>query len=246
MKLRALLQTSLHWSRRQADTFICEQGVSVDGIKIFIPGLDVDPARQVIRVNQKKIKPAGEHVYIIFHKPINLICSHRRQGSTRTIFHLLPDNFRVLRFAGRLDKNSRGLVILSTDGHFLQYLSRPEYGFRRLYLVTVKGNLDINRLKQYSRNGWQDDSDRFQPFSYRIISQTHHLTQLEIVLTEGKKREIRRLVQKLGARVSDLLKTEHGPVKLGQLPETSWEHIPKNIITSIFKIDSRKGLNKKG
>lgn len=240
MNLRTLLQTSLHWSRRQADTFICERGVSVDGERVFTPWLDIDPARQIIQVGQKRVRPAGEHIYIIFHKPVDLICSHRRQGSTRTIFHLLPDNFRILRFVGRLDKNSHGLVILSTDGHFLQYLSRPEYGFCRRYLLTVKGSPDINQLKQYARNGWRDDSDQFRPFSYRIISRSSQSIELEIVLQEGKKREIRRLVQKLGARVADLLKTEHGPIKLGHLKEGAWASIPEEMIKTIYKTSSQK------
>lgn len=235
MNLRAFLQSSLQWPRRKADAFIKEHGVQIDGKTIYAPWTDIDPTTQKIYVQGRHIKSKAKHVYIIFNKPLNTICSHKSQGPVKTIFKLLPQEFSHLRLAGRLDKNSHGLVILSNDGYFLQYLSRPEYEFKRIYEVTVKGFLDRNRLHQYSKSGWRLETETYRPFSYKILKSEPKLYRIQIILSEGKKREIRYLFQKLNTKVSDLIKLVHGPIELGSLKAEKWRHLEPNIIKKVLE-----------
>lgn len=235
MKLRAFLQNSLGWSRRKSDEYICSCGVNIDGAMCHSPWVEIDSESQLIKINDKKIELNRNYAYIIFNKPEGVVCSHNPQGGDRSIFDLLPEKFRKLKFAGRLDKNSRGLVILSNDGYFLQCLSRPEYGFERKYEVSIKGILNLKDLEIYSRNGWFFEGQKYRPFLYKIIAARRDFYKIEIFLKEGKKREIRNLFKKLKCNVDDLLKIEHGPIKLNNLKNSDWIYIPAHIINKIRK-----------
>jgi 23S rRNA pseudouridine2605 synthase len=201
-------------SRRRCDELIAAGRVTVDGVRVAAPGQRVEPG-QTVRVDGRPV--AGqEKVYWLLNKPKGYLCTnYDPAGRPRAIDLLLHVPQRIYT-VGRLDEDSEGLLLLTNDGELAERLTHPRYGIDKTYHVQVAGNPAPDLVPKLMRGVWLSDGLAKARRARRLREQGKS-TWLEIVLAEGKKREIRRILARLGHKVLSLKRIALGPVKLDRL-----------------------------
>lgn len=224
-------------SRREADTWIEDGKVKVNGI-VAIPGTKVDPEQDQIVVRGKGL-PKGvvtEELHLLLNKPKGLICSHRDPHHLQTIYDLLPKRLQKKRLlcAGRLDKNSEGLVILTSSGELANRIMHPTNGVTKRYRVTLNRPLEESIVPQLLR-GKQVDGEWLK--AERIVPARRKkwpTDAIEVHLLHGKKREIRRLFEAFGFFVKRLQRFQMGNLVLRRLPPGTYRPLTSAEIDSLF------------
>jgi 23S rRNA pseudouridine2605 synthase len=221
-RLQKVLASAGYGSRRQCEALIVEGRVEVDGQPARQLGTRVDPARQRIRVDGDEIK-SPRRKYFMLHKPVGVISTARDPWARTRVIDLVEDPDRLFTI-GRLDKSSSGLILVTNDGDLAQRLTHPSYGVQKVYRVVVAGKPTVQSLQQLRRGiHLAEGRARVQ----RVTLKRAHAKQsvLEIVLTEGRNREIRRLLARVGHKVQQLKRVAIGPVKLGELPVGAYREL---------------------
>jgi 23S rRNA pseudouridine2605 synthase len=202
-------------SRREVEKMIVEGRIQLNGTKLTSPVHFVDE-KDSIKVDGKLVLLKKNKQIYKFYKPQGYICSKQKQDDRGIVYEILPKKFKNFIFAGRLDINSEGLLIITNSGEIARNLELPKNEFIRKYKVRVYGILNENRLKNLSQ-GTTIDEINYKPFKYKIFNQDKKNFWLEIELKEGKNREIRELMRNINLRVNKLIRLEFGPFKLGTL-----------------------------
>jgi 23S rRNA pseudouridine2605 synthase len=210
---RAIARAGL-CSRRDAERLILDGRVAVNGRRIDSPALDVTPADRVT-VDGRPL-PAREPVRLfLYHKPRGLITTNHDPEGRETVFDRLPADLPRVVSVGRLDYNSEGLLLLTNDGELARRLESPATAWRRRYRVRVYGTPDADAVGRLAQ-GMTVEGVRYGPIEVEI---EHEGTNawLSVVLTEGKNREIRRVLESLGHPVSRLIRVAYGPFQIGRM-----------------------------
>jgi 23S rRNA pseudouridine2605 synthase len=200
-------------SRRSVEDLIRNGQVTVDGATVIDLSRRVGEADKVA-VNGKPARPPREHTYVLFNKPPGYLCSRSDPFGRPTIYDLLPEKFRRLHYVGRLDNQSRGLLLLTTDGDWTQGLTHPSHEVPRTYRVKTETPMskgDAEELREGVRIGPDETA--------KAVTVKPSKDGWEITLKEGKKREIRRMLEVLEHKVIDLQRIRFGGLDLGDLPE---------------------------
>ncbi len=219
-------------SRREADVFI-EQGlVIVDGQVINQLGTKVSPTADV-QLSRQGSQQQNRLVTIVLHKPIGYVSAQAEDGYQPAIvlltranqfgesrLRLRPEHLKGLAVAGRLDIDSQGLLLFTQDGRIAKKIIGDNGKVEKEYIVRVEGLLPNNRL-QLLRHGLELDGKPLKPARVEWINED----QLRFVLTEGKKRQIRRMCEAVGLRITGLKRVRIGKIKLGHLPEGKWRFL---------------------
>ena len=205
-------------SRRDAERWIESGRVQVNGETLTTPAHTVTEQDQILVDGNPLSKPQQTRLWA-FHKPRGVITTHYDPEGRPTLFEILPPNLPDhIISVGRLDLMSEGLILLTNDGEFARKLEHPSSNVQRTYRVRVYGDLgeqDYGRL----RNGISFDGIDYGPVSVEIKTHKRPEHWVEMTLHEGKNREIRRIVDHLGGRVTRLVRTSYGPFHLGKLEE---------------------------
>lgn len=212
MRINKFIAFHTGYSRRSADELIKQGKVLVNG-KIPEPGVDIT-ADDVVSVGGDTVDSAkSTKITLMLHKPPGYVCSRDGQGS-RTIYDLLPKEYARLKYIGRLDKDSTGLLLLTTDGELINNLTHPSRHKVKVYEVRLDKNLEPLHHQMISDNGinLEDGVSRFQ---IEKINPSGNL--LKITMTEGRNRQIRRTFSALGYDVIGLHRTNFGEYSLGSL-----------------------------
>jgi 23S rRNA pseudouridine2605 synthase len=189
--------------------------VEVDGQSVTKLGTTVDPNVNKIRVDGVPLRKQ-KLVYYAVNKPVGYVTTNADPQGRARVIELVPKSERVFP-VGRLDRNSEGLILLTNDGELAQQLSHPKFGVQKVYRVTVAGKVDGETMKQM-RQGIYIAEGHVHVEGARILKSRSRSTELEIVLREGKNREIRRILARLGHKVQHLRRIAVGPLRLGDLP----------------------------
>ena len=204
-------------SRREAERWIAEGRIAIDGKKVTEPGTRVaDDA--IVTVDGKAIAAPAAASLWRYNKPRGLVVTHKDEKGRPTVFERLPKSLPRVVSVGRLDLTSEGLLLLTNDGALARTLELPSTGWVRRYRVRVYGDVDEKALAALER-GVTVAGVRYGPIRARRESAKASNTWLMVSLAEGKNREIRKVMEHLGLKVSRLIRVAYGPFQLGSLPE---------------------------
>ena len=205
--------------------------VTVNG-KPSQPGQIVNPAVDRILVDGRPLMLRRPSVYVVMNKPAGILTTVRDDRRRKTVLDALPGSRAGIFPVGRLDFRSRGLVLLTDDGELGLRLTHPRYHVEKEYEVVVAGRPTEAALTRM-RRGMGVESERFAPAQVRLVATTRTSSRFRMVLTEGRKREIRRMFAALGHPVIDLVRVRMGPLRLGRLASGSVRPLNQGEIANL-------------
>jgi 23S rRNA pseudouridine2605 synthase len=204
-------------SRRKAEAMIAEGRVTVNGQVMRMPGARVDPERDHVKVDGRHLKAKEPYAYLILNKPKGYVSSLSDPEGRPTISDLLPGvRLRVFP-VGRLDFDSEGMLLLTNHGELAQALLHPRYHVSKVYLVKVKSVLTDEEIRRLER-GVQLEDGLTSPAVVQKIRKATENSWLEITIHEGRKHQIKRMLETVGHPVIKLKRVQFGPIILGDLP----------------------------
>jgi 23S rRNA pseudouridine2605 synthase len=209
-------------SRKEAAQVIADGRVRVDGQVVAWPLRRVDPKRQRITVDGRRVSDETERVVLMLHKPKGLITSRTDPGGRPTVYALLGDVGRWVFPVGRLDRDTSGLLVMTNDHRLGQRLTDPEHHVPKTYHVRVAGVPAAEELAVLREGAPLGKGETGRPARVRNLGSRRDGTWLEIVLTEGKNRQVRRMCAAIGHDVLDLVRVRVGALALGDLPPGQW------------------------
>jgi len=213
-------------SRRDAEKLIIEGQVKVDGITILSPAINVDISNQ-IEVSGTLINNIQKPRLWIYYKPVGLITTHKDPLSRKTVFEDLTGLPRVISI-GRLDLNSEGLLLLTNNGDLARQFELPSSRLKRVYHVRAYGNPDILLKSDYKN--LEIDGIFYNPESIKLLKQNKTNAWFEVVLFEGKNREIRRIFEYFGLKVNKLIRVQYGSFTISNLKPGDYKEISNKIL----------------
>jgi 23S rRNA pseudouridine2605 synthase len=225
-------------SRRDAEKLIAEGRVAVDGVVITSPALNVTASNVVAVDGNPLLEPEATRLWR-YHKPSGLVTTHKDPQGRPTVFASLPRAMARVVSVGRLDFNSEGLLLLTNDGEMARRLEMPAGGWTRKYRVRLFGKVtqaDLDRLA----TGITIDGVKYGPIIADIERSKGIYSWASVSLKEGKNREIKRVMERLGLKVARLIRVSYGPFQLGQLAEGQMEEIPARLWREQLGIGRKK------
>lgn len=236
-RLQKLMAQAGLGSRRENEKLIADGRVRVNG-RIARLGDKADPEKDRVEVNGRLLKLRGrgtKQIYIALHKPKGIISSleDELQRGRRTVRDLIPITGHLYP-VGRLDKQSVGLMLMTNDGDLAHKLTHPRFGHEKTYRVTVSGKINKESLNKWRRGLWLNNR-KTAPVKIKVINQGTDFTLLEVVMREGRKRQIRRVANQLGYPVTHLLREKIGPLSLGNLKPGEWRYLTPEEVTTLKK-----------
>ncbi len=234
-RLQKILARAGVGSRRACEDLIRQGRVTVNGERAGL-GARADPSRDTIRVDGEPISPGQAEptpIYIALHKPAGVVsaASAQRQEKRPTVRDLVPVEGRLYP-VGRLDADSEGLILLTNDGALTQRLTHPRYGHRKTYHVLVEGQPSPELVARWQQGVALEDGPT-APVQVRVLRQEGAQTWLEVVMGQGRKRQIRRTAAALGLRVLRLVRVGLGGLALGDLPPGGWRHLSQAEVRAL-------------
>ena len=216
-------------SRREAERWIGEGRVAVDGVVITSPALNVT-LKQSIAVDGRPLPGADQRRLWRYHKPPGVLTTHRDPQGRPTVFEQLPESLGRVIAIGRLDMSSEGLLLLTNDGELARWISLPSTGWLRRYRVRAFGHVedaDLARLK----SGITLNGIAYGPIDARIETAKGANVWLSVALREGKNREVRVVLEHLGLKVNRLIRVSYGPFQLGGLARSEVAPVPRKVLS---------------
>ena len=221
-------------SRREAEKLIINGDVTVNGEKVIHPLFFVTN-KDLINVKGKLLKKQSKIRLFIYNKSIKLITSHKDPEGRPTVFDKIPKKLGRLISIGRLDYNTEGLLLLTNNGDLKRYLELPSNNIKRSYKVKIIG--DIGNLKiEEIRKGISISKVHYAPIKLKIISKTKNTTWIELQLTEGKNREIRKIIQYYNLKISRLIRISYGQFYLNDLKKNEVIEVNKSKMNNLISI----------
>ena len=220
-------------SRRAADALIASGAVLVNGRRPPPDGMLIEPGTDRVEVSGRQVSPPERHSYLALNKPAGYVTTAADPGSRPTVQELVVATTRVFP-VGRLDIDSRGLLLLTDDGELANRLAHPRYHVAKEYLATVDGTPGENDLRAL-RAGVELDDGRTAPAEVEVLGNARGRTQLRVVLHEGRNRQVRRMLEAVGHPVRDLQRTAYGPLRLGRLKEGDWRRLRQPEVEALRK-----------
>ena len=216
-------------SRRACEELIFGGKVTVNGEIVLKPETHVDPAKDAIAVDGERVHEEQEKVYFVLNKPHGYICSNHQLGKKKLVIDLFSHMPYRLFTVGRLDRDTTGLLLITNDGHFAQEVIHPSRNVTKEYLIKTVQEISPEHLEAMMRGGFVEGI-WVKPVS---VSKVRRGT-LKIVVKEGKKREVRVLVQKSGLTIVSLHRIRIGNLLLGSLPEGEWRPLSEKERTTLL------------
>ena len=244
VRLQKFLASAGLGSRRHCEEYIRDGRVTIDGEPATDLGVKVDPRRQVVKVDDERVKPQKKRYYLL-NKPPGYVCTNSDpQGRPRAI-DLVPQEEARLFTVGRLDESSRGLILVTNDGELAHRMAHPRFSIPRHYQVQVAGKPTPEVFKQL-REGIHFSDGRFSVSGVRTIRSQGKSTILEIELNQGRNRELRRMLARVGHKVMSLERVTFGPLKLGRLALGKYRPLRDDELAELRELAGKSKKTAKG
>jgi pseudouridine synthase len=208
-------------SRTAAREAIQNGRLKLNGRVVRDPNVWVQPDHDTLHLDGRRLRPARK-IYLLFYKPKGVITSHGDPGGRRTVYDYLGATGQWISPVGRLDRDTSGLLLLTNDGAFADFVTNPESRISKTYLVKTNALLSDQVIARLNASVQMKRGDWAHPLSVRRVEDRGKYTWLEVVLTEGKNREVRRMVEAMGFKVLKLVRTRIGSLTLDGLEVGKW------------------------
>jgi len=224
-------------SRRDCEDFITAGRVEVDGRVVNELGSTVDPGRQTVSLDGERLKVERKK-YFLLNKPSGYLCTSEDPQGRRVVFDLFPQEGPRLFTVGRLDENTTGLLVVTNDGDLAQRLAHPRYRIFRVYRAQIAGQPKREIFDQL-KEGLFFTEGKFRVYNVRPIKKQKDSTWVEITMTEGQNREIRRLFARVGHKVMKLERIGYGPLRLGRLAAGEFRDLTRDELAALHSVLER-------
>lgn len=241
IRLQKYLSMCAVASRRKAEELIAQGKVKVNG-KVAQIGDKISPKHDTVTVSGRKIVGSRKHYYIMLHKPRGYITTMDDEMGRKCVAELVRDVGARVYPVGRLDKDSEGLLLMTNDGEFANHMTHPSKHIPKTYRVTVRPDVTEDMLTAFA-TGMEIDGRVTAPADAHIIEKQDNRVVLEIVLYEGRNRQIRKMCESLGLEVARLKRTSMGSLKLGMLPSGKWRELKEDEVHKLM-VSSGMKVNK--
>lgn len=238
-RLQKILASCGVASRRKAEELIEAGRVTVNGRTAKL-GDSAVPGKDVIAVDGRQVSSSEEKRYLALHKPRGFVTTMSDERDRRCVAMLVEDVGERVYPVGRLDKDSEGLLLMTNDGEFANLVSHPKKHIAKTYRVTVRPTVSEEQLARIA-TGIEIDGRMTAPAKVRVLEQQPGRVVLEIVLYEGRNREIRKMCETLGLEVARLKRIAVGPVRLGMLPQGKYRELTKEEIRGLLAEAKKAG-----
>lgn len=235
VRINKFLASTGTWSRRGSERLIEEGRVRIDGEVVREFAVQVDPERDVVEVDGKRVEPSPRY-WIAFHKPPGVICTRSDPGGRPTVYDHLRREHEELFHVGRLDMMSEGLLLLTNDGDAVQALLHPSNEVPRRYEVTTHGPVPTDMAARLEQ-GLRLDDGLARAERVRVRpgpGADQHVVKM--TLREGRNREVRRMMKALDVQLDALRRVSFGPIELGRLEQGRWRRLSKREVRSLRAI----------
>ena len=216
MRINKFLASAGLASRRKCEEYVLQGRVSVNGKVVSNLAFDVSEKDKVF-VDDNRIVLPSKYTYLMMHKPKGFLTTLSDDRERKTVMDLLPADLKMLKPIGRLDYNSEGLLLFTNDGDVAQNVMRPAKEVVKTYSVKVEGEVASGDVVEMEKGVETINGEKFRPCKIKVLEIKDRKTKLEVQITEGKNREIRKIFDKFGYNVIFLKRVAIGTIKLGGL-----------------------------
>jgi 23S rRNA pseudouridine2605 synthase len=232
VRLQTFLARSGVASRRAAEEMITHGRIAVNGETVTAMGLQVVPGVDRVEVDGEEVKVAPT-TWLALHKPKGYVTTRTDPFGRQTVYDLLPEKYHGLFHVGRLDRDSEGLLLLTNDGELANRFLHPSYGITKEYDVIVTGKPSDAVLRQLVEGVELEDGVAKAESAKLVGPAGNGQSRLKMVLREGKKREVRRMLEAVGHEVTRLVRRRFGPIELAELPKGKWRIVAPEELSHV-------------
>lgn len=226
-------------SRRKCEEMI-EQGlVKVNGVTAHI-GDKVNPKKDKVSVKGRKLAVQDNMKYIVLHKPRGYITTMQDEQGRKCVAELVQDVGVRVYPVGRLDRESEGMLLMTNDGAFSNAMTHPTRHVPKTYRVTIRPTISDEQIAAF-QDGIEIDGRMTAPANIRVIDKSEGRVVVEVILYEGRNRQIRRMFEELGIEVARLKRTAVGSIKLGMLPQGKWRELDEEEVRKLMLAAEKGG-----
>ncbi|MGI9362665.1 MAG: pseudouridine synthase [Parasphingorhabdus sp.] len=220
-------------SRREIERMISDERIALNGVTVDHPSILLKNLNGITVDGNPVAEPSPAKLFR-FHKPSGYLTAERDPAGRKTIYDVLPKDMERIIPIGRLDLNTEGLLLMTTDGEFKREMELPKTGVERTYRARTFGDITQNQLEELYR-GITVEGIHYGPIEANLERRTGRNQWIEMTLTEGKNREVRRVLEHLGLKVSRLIRTRYGPFLLDDLPKGEIEAVRRHDLVKFRK-----------
>lgn len=232
VRLQKFLAESGVASRRKSEQLIADGKVRVNG-KVAQIGDKINPKKDTVTVSGKKIVKTKEFTYILLHKPRGFITTMSDEMDRKCVAELIKDVPARVYPVGRLDRDSEGMLLFTNDGEFANAMTHPTKHVPKTYRVTVRPSITDEQITQLT-TGIVIDDRKTAPAQVRVVTKEEGRVVLEIILYEGRNRQIRKMCEAVGLEVARLKRTAIGSIKLGMLKQGAWRELSDDEVRKLM------------
>jgi 23S rRNA pseudouridine2605 synthase len=220
-------------SRRAIEEMIVRGRIRVNGERVEL-GRRIDTSKDLVEVDGSRVPLSADLVYYLMNKPVGVVTTASDEEGRETVMDLLDDIDVRIYPVGRLDLDSEGAVLLTNDGDLALRLTHPRFGVSKTYLAEVEGSVKDKTARQLAR-GVELEDGVTGPAKARLIERAPGGTLIEITLTEGRNRQIRRMLESVGHPVRRLVRTAIGPLMLGRLKPATYRRLKPDEVRELYR-----------
>lgn len=238
MRINKYIASTGGYSRRSAEKAILEGLVSINGKKVTSLATDVDEKKDKVFIDGKRVNPVNKKIYLMLHKPKGYITTTSDEKGRKTVMDFFPDFLKsVVKPIGRLDRDTEGLLLFTNDGDLARTLTLPSSEIKKYYQVTIEGGITKEEIKKISAGVQIEANGNTITTAPAVITVKEEnleaekpTTKLQVIITEGKNREVRKLFESVGKTITFLKRTQIGSLTLGGLSRGKYKDFNPNLV----------------